>query len=433
MTADFSLSARLSVQDTKSTPKRAVLTDIVLPERYRPPISSRPRKKNYDRYFLGDNLDVLQQLIDEGYAKKFSLIYIDPPYFSQKKYSQRVFSDGKIINQKAYSDTWRSIHEYLAMLSPRLLLMKKLLKDNGSLFIHLDWRMSHYVKILLDEIFGFENFRNEIVWCYYGPGSPKARQFNREHQSIFWYSKSKKKWKFYPDAVRMPYSKTTLQKTRSKKNGFAGKPHNFEKGKIPEDWWSDIPLTQRFRYETVGFETQKPVKLLERIIKSTTKEGDIVGDFFAGSGTTAVAASSLGRRFITCDASFLSLKITKARLSACCKRPFLIEKFPSSRETSSTHKPAIRKRRIDDNHVSVRITRYPLCQKRSQNVFFESFGIDPSYDGSVFRGSWRHVQTDVDAFSFSIPKKTLTNTSQRVAIKLVDIFGNEHLQQIRIR
>lgn len=332
MKADNKISVSVSSQESAPKIKSATLIDIVVPNNYSYRLSSTPLRKKHNRLFTGDNLLVMTHLINEGYEKKFDLIYIDPPYFSQREYTHFSKTRGGEKNQIAYSDKWKDINEYLEMLHPRLLLMRRLLKDDGSIFVHLDWHVSHYVKILLDNIFGYDNFRNEIVWCYFGPGSPKMKQFNREHQNIFWYSKSSKNWRFYKESVRVPYKKTTMQKINSRKNGFRGSVHDFSKGKIPEDWWSDIPLAQRYRHEVVGFETQKPKKLLERIIIATTVEGDLVGDFFAGSGTTAVAAEENERKWVTCDNSNLSIKLARSRLGDMIKKPFIVEKIILKKE-----------------------------------------------------------------------------------------------------
>lgn len=450
--ADFNLSARLAIQDNSGLPSQeATLTDIILPKNINYAISSNPIKKKHNRLFSGDNIFAMEKLLEEGYGNKFDLIYIDPPYLSQSKYSHSIHvpmnKKSKIIKHTTYSDSWKNIDEYMAMLYPRLILMKKLLSESGSIFVHLDWHVSHYVKILLDEVFGIENFRNEILWCYYGPSSPSTRQFNREHQSIFWYSKSATKWNFFPDSVRVPYSKTTLQKVNSNKNGFTGSKHDFSRGKIPENWWSDIPLTQRYRHEVANFETQKPKKLLDRIIKATTKEGDLIGDFFVGSGTTAVVAEENNRRWIASDNSSVSLKITKSRLSPVLQKPFLIERFESNKnEVSYKIKASLSKKRIDARTVNVKVNKFSVLSTKHinnsstiksisrLNSLIDSWAIDWNYNGSVFRAVWddfrgsgktpAHVETNKNyTFKKEIPNK--------IAVKLVDVFGNEILKTLR--
>ena len=196
----------------------------------------------------------------------------------------------------------------------RFLLIKKLLSPTGNLFVHLDWHASHYVKILLDEIFGYDNFRNEIVWCYTGP-SRTTTDFPRKHDIILRYSKTGNP-RFYP--IRVPY-KSGVHDTRGTALNYSGRKVDVDlisrKGKIIEDWWTDIWATERYRREYLYFDTQKPLKLLERIIKSSTKTNDLVGDFFAGSGTTIIAAEKLQRKWIGCDASTISYVFTTKRIN----------------------------------------------------------------------------------------------------------------------
>jgi len=432
------------LQTTPPVLQKAVLTDIVLPKKYLSKISSNPMRKKYSRFFSGDNLEVMDQLLRDGYRNSFDLIYIDPPYLTQTSYSHQVnVNDGKPIEQTSYSDVWKNNDEYLAMLRPRLMRMKELLKDTGSIFVHLDWRISHYVKILLDEVFGNQSFRNEIIWCYYGPSSPKARQFSRKHQSIFWYSKSLNNWQFFPENVRVPYSRTTLQKINSRRNGFAGSVYDFSRGKIPEDWWSDIPLTQRYRHEVANFQTQKPKKLLERIISSTTREGDLVGDFFAGSGTTAVVAEELNRKWISCDTSSLSLKICKSRLFPVLKKPFLVEKLNNtSAKTAYSVEAFFNKKHTSIKSLSVRLRKVKIKKNkrvlRSSSIspysFIDSWAIDWNHSGNVFRAEWEDLRrVNSIPVTYEIKKKYSLNAnlSQKIAVKIVDIFGNEMIRAFK--
>ena len=180
---------------------------------------------------------------------------------------------------------------------PRLALMRELLSPTGSIFTHIDWHVGHYVKILMDEIFGKQNLRNEIVWCYHGPGSPGMRQYNRKHDTIFWYSKSDE-WIFQDQDIREKHSEKTLGNFKSglEGSGFIADDYSLEeKGKIPEDWWvmaiaGRYPVDGRKR---VGYDTEKPWPLIERIVKTASKPGSIVADFFGGSGVVAAVALSL--------------------------------------------------------------------------------------------------------------------------------------------
>ena len=199
------------------------------------------------------------------------------------------------------------IAAYMCWLGVRLMEMHRVLRDDGSLYLHIDHTAHAYVKALMDTIFGRENFRNEIVWCYTGPGSPKMRQFNRKHDSLLWYSKGAK-WTFNADAVRVPYKDGTphtggfkhVSGPKAGKNMDAETAASYTKGKVPEDWWEGIAIASRGKQNT-GYPTQKPLELYERIIKASSNPGEFVLDPFCGCATTPVAAERLGRRWVGID------------------------------------------------------------------------------------------------------------------------------------
>ena len=201
-------------------------------------------------------------------------------------------------------------------MAVRLIEMHRVLKDTGSIYFHCDSTMSHYIKIMMDIIFGEENFRNEIVWCYHGPGSPYMKQFNRKSDTIFWYSKGDK-WIFNKDSIRVPFKdpNQSLRKVMSVSGAFSEKEviEYREKGKIPENWW-EIRIAARSKKEYVGYPTQKPLKLLERIIKASSNEGDVVLDPFCGCATTCVAAEIFNRKWIGIDTSHKTYELVKERL-----------------------------------------------------------------------------------------------------------------------
>lgn len=266
----------------------------------------------------GDNKLVMSSLIKQGWAGKINLIYIDPPFFTGADFTirtklgdERIEKEPSIIEERAYKDTWSGgIASYLKYMSERFILMRELLAENGSIYVHLDWHIGHYVKVVMDEFFGYENFRNEIIWGYYGPGSPGMKQFNRKHDVILWYSKSKN-WIFNKKDIRIPLAGTLG-------GGFEGLTKELrdeykQRGKIPEDWWY-FPIVARYKYEILGFDTQKPEALLKRIILTSSNPADIVADFFCGSGTTQAVAEKFGRRWIGCDLSKFAIQITRKRL-----------------------------------------------------------------------------------------------------------------------
>ena len=269
-----------------------------------------------NQFVFGDNLDYMKYLINEGDMKgKIQQIYIDPPFYSKSNYEAWVKDpkdENVKIKKKAYEDIWKEgMEEYLKMLAIRFMLMRDLLTDEGTIWVHLDWHGSHYVKVLLDEIFGEKNFINEIVWTYKSGGSSKTH-FARKHDTILVYSKSPK---YY---INIP-------KEKSYNRGF--KPYRFkgveefqdERGWYTmvnmKDVWS-IDMVGRTSKERTGYATQKPEALLERIILAGSREKDIVADFFCGSATTASVAQKLGRRFIISDNSQVAIESATERLGS---------------------------------------------------------------------------------------------------------------------
>ncbi len=206
---------------------------------------------------------------------------------------------------------------FLCFMGVRLIEMRRILKDTGSLYLHCDPTASHYLKSLMDAIFGDRNFRNEIVWAYTGPGSPRMRQFNRKHDIIFWYAKGRT-WTFNSDAVRLPYETSTVSRGRydSASPTTGGGLRDVTRGKVPESWWRDIPAGgQISRNELVGYPTQKPLALYERIIKASSNPGDMVLDPFCGCATTPIAAERLGRQWVGMDLWKESYPIVMRRMA----------------------------------------------------------------------------------------------------------------------
>jgi DNA modification methylase len=241
-----------------------------------------------NRLIWGDNLHVMRQLPSES----IDLIYIDPPFFSGRQYNI-IFGDQNEV--RSFTDIWEGgMPGYLIWLNARLYEMKRLLKKTGSIYVHCDWHASHYIKVEMDKIFGYENFLNEVVWCY-GLGGSSNRYWSRKHDVILWYSKVKDGHFFEPDLVPA----TSMRMAGQLK-------------KAPDYW--DIPTINNMAKERIGYPTQKPEALLERIIKSSCPPGGVVGDFFCGGGTTPAVAQRLGRRWIACDQSRVAVAVTADRL-----------------------------------------------------------------------------------------------------------------------
>ena len=259
-----------------------------------------------NKLYWGDNLHIMRTLPSES----IDLIYIDPPFFSGRNYNM-IFQDQNEV--MTFEDIWEGgIPVYSVWLNARLVEMKRLLKPTGSIYVHLDWHATHYIKIEMDKIFGYENFRNEIIYCYGGGGIPK-RDFPRKHDNILRYTKD---WKVYEtfNTEYRPYGEWTKVHQPRHSLTAGGTALDTERGTPLNDWWSDITHLTSYQKEWVGYPTQKPEALLERIIKTSSNEGDIVADFFCGGGTTPAVAQRLGRRWIASDISRIAIEVTKGRI-----------------------------------------------------------------------------------------------------------------------
>ena len=277
----------------------------------------------------GDNKEILSSLLCKGFRGKIDLIYIDPPFDSAADYVRKVELRGlkdklageeqNIIEQTQYTDIWQN-DTYLQFMYERLILLRELLSDKGSIYLHCDWHKSHHLRFLLDEVFGEENCISEIIWAYHGPGSPKMSQFNRKHDNIFWYSKGNK-WIFNGENVRVPYKDENQSFRKVFGDGWTEEDLKAlrEKGKIPEDWW-ELAIVARKRHEITNYPTQKPEALLERIIKASSNQDSIVLDCFAGSGTLAAVAQKLGRKWIASDINKGAIQTTAKRLQDIMKQ-----------------------------------------------------------------------------------------------------------------
>ena len=279
-------------------------------------------------------------------SESADLIYLDPPFNSKTNYAAPI---GSKAAGAEFKDTWtlsdldiawldlietrhpalnrviqaamtKSDKSYLVYMAVRLLEMKRILKDTGSIYLHCDPTMSHYLKLVMDAIFGRANYRNEIIWCYTGPGSPGMRQFNRKHDTIHWYSMGNT-WTFNGDAVRISHDGKTKDNYKAglRGSGFVEGKYDLAEGKIPETWWAQaknngLAIAARQKSQYVGYPTQKPLALLARIIKASSNEGDVVLDPFCGCATTLVAADHLQRQWIGIDISSKAVELVIDRI-----------------------------------------------------------------------------------------------------------------------
>jgi len=285
-----------------------------------------------NRLIWGDNKYVMASLLEE-FAGKIDLIYIDPPFATGADFSVRMGigdmewkKEPSAIEDKAYRDTWgRGLDSFLQMIYDRLILMRDLLSTTGSIYVHLDWHSGQYVKIILDEIFGKENFRNEIIW-HYRTGNLAKKQFQRKHDNIYFYSKSDS-LNFNPQETKEYYS--DIYGPNFKPSFEGRKQDKDEKGiyrmTMVDDVW-DISAVFTLSNEHLPYDTQKPETLIERIIQASSNEGDLVADFFCGSGTTGAVAEKLGRRWIMADLGRFAIHTTRKRLLGIegCK-PFVVQ------------------------------------------------------------------------------------------------------------
>ena len=291
--------------------------------------------------WTGDNLPIMRGMNSES----VDLIYLDPPFNSKANYAAPI---GSQAAGAEFKDTWTlndidnawvdlidvkhpsvrfvidaamtdSDKSYLIYMAARLIEMHRILKSNGSIYLHCDPTMSHYLKLLMDAIWGRGNFRNEIVWCYTGPGSPKMRNFPRKHDIIFRYTAGST-WIW--NGAYVPYAPGFVAKTTKTENNIWGIADledlkaREKRGKLVEDWWSDIPSAWYMqKTEKIGYPTQKPLALLDRIIEASSDPGDMVLDPFAGCATACVSAFRHERQWTGIDVSSKAYDLVRQRIA----------------------------------------------------------------------------------------------------------------------
>lgn len=303
-----------------------------------------------NKIFWGDNLQVMSHLLKE-FRGKIDLIYIDPPFDSKADYKKKIeikgigktTSDSSSFEEKQYGDIWTN-DEYLQFMYERLIIMRELLSDKGSIYLHCDWHKSHHLRMLMDDIFAPNNFINEIIWGYEDIGSRTVKYFKRKHDTILMYSKTSSEERIF-NVTRKRLSESTIKryqpyfdesgkisyrKLKETNPGVFAKlkgiPNDLDlpwldinNGAPLPDWWIDISALKNGFAESTAYPTQKPEALLERIIKASSNPGDIVFDCFMGSGTTQAVAMKLGRRFIGADINLGAIQTTTKRLISVAK------------------------------------------------------------------------------------------------------------------
>ena len=371
-----------------------------------------PKAHPTGRVILGDNLTVMSALLPE-YEGRINLIYADPPFFTNRKFSARIGrkedsrkpEKWKLV--EGYQDSWSNLDEYLQFLYERLSLMVRLLAPNGTLYLHLDWHADAYARLILDELFGSDGvFINEVIWTYHGP-SPIKTAFNRKHDTILVYAKGKN-YTFNADAVREPYNPNTIATFNSSRKAGFGKVPDLARGKVPEDWWY-FPVVARLHSERTGYPTQKPEALLTRIILASSNKGDLVADFFCGSGTTSLVAAKNGRKFITSDIAIRAVHTARSRLAET-ESVFSLEHDSALRLVISS----------DAKDTKVLVSANSVRLDTVLDVDF--WEVDPDWDGKMFRSA---AQAQRHARSGELPLELKIKVGRKVCIRLVTVQGKE--------
>ena len=426
-------------------------------------------KTHNNHLFFGDNYNVLCNLLTT-FKEKVDLIYIDPPFESQANYSKKILLKGMQqidpIYERQYEDKW-SHNDYLQFIYERLQLLYTLLSPTGSIYVHCDWRKAHHIRLMLDEIFGEEQYRNEIIWKRGTVKGAKAKgkQFARNHDTIFYYTKSSeytfnrqyipfekdyiKRFNKNDDDGLGPYRDDQAIGTRSikaieemKKNGriFEHKGKLRIKtylkdlpGIVVDDNWGDIAeVNVRSKARTM-YPTQKPEKLLERIIKTSSNEGDLVLDCFSGSGTTVAVAAKLGRSFIGVDNNMCAIQTAVERLVKQ-EASFSVQTVGSTWPT----RDATMQIMVDEQANTLQLIDLDIRDVQNKlkgqtydwKQLIDQVQIDWHYDGTVFRPTTFDFATASQCIrgAYEMPVQTL---KQLIAIQITDLFSTNYFLTIK--
>jgi DNA modification methylase len=414
-----------------------------------------------NRLIWGDKQDVLPSLLPD-FAGRVNLIYVDPPFATGAEFSRHTpipAADGRfakeagLIEQQVYRDVWgRGGDTYLQWLYETLLLLYELLAGDGSIYVHCDWRMNSAVRLILDEVFGAEQFRNEIAWCYTGPAVTN-NCYPRKHDSLLFYARGKTNVFNQPRARHKSGVHNAGHVFGAVRPEDAGIKDRLEAlGKRLEDWWTDIWAGDRYRRELVGYPTQKPEALLERIISASSNEGDLVLDCFCGSGTTAVAAEKLGRRWIAADIGWLAIHMTRKRLlSITGVRPFVVQRVDGEGqdvgqgERQNPVAPAVCAQLSQaggedtvgarGRHVTVALTGFAAPPKgvppgvwekiAHWSQWIDYWAVDWDYEGAVFHNMACSYRTHQDPrLQTSLRHIYEAPGTYAISIQVIDILGN---------
>jgi len=394
--------------------------------------------------FQGDTMAFMKYLAAEKDLKgRIDLIYVDPPFLSKANYQANIKIDSSLtgpmpsVRPVAYDDRWTcGKDDYLRMLSARIFMMRDLLAEDGCFWIHLDWHVVHYVKIIMDEIFGEKAFANEIIWQYKSGGTSK-NHFSRKHDTLLFYKKG---------------GKCDFSILKEKSYNRGRKPYRFKGVKEYRDdegWYTmvnmkdvwQIDMVGRTSSERTGYATQKPEALLSRIIESCSREGDLCADFFCGAGTMAAVAEKSGRKWIACDAGGLAISSVEKRMAGITGGYLLLQEENGEKEAGGEvrieagfHEAPFSGRKL----LKVSVTDYipyreklPLEEKDRDTVMriaeadplqlIDLWSIDFDYDGSVHKADMTFIRERTGIQSSC---EKILKSCGRINIRVSDIFGN---------
>ena len=359
-----------------------------------------------NKLYWGDNLQVMSHLLKE-YRGQVNLIYIDPPFDSKADYKKTIALRGKMaesdssnFEEKQYGDIWTN-DEYLQFMYERLILCRELLSDTGSIYLHCDWHKVHYLRMIMDDVFGIENFENEIVW-HYRTGNLTFQHFQRKHDSILFYAKKIGKAFFnqqvikeYHTQIYGPDAKLSMKGP----NDFIDKYGDYKISQMDDVW--NISSVFTLSDEHNGYPTQKPEALLERIIRSSSKPGDIVFDCFMGSGTTQAVAMKTGRRFIGSDINLGAIQLTTKRmLGVVGKIASIKDKIESTRD--------VYKDNMSDEEYVARLKLKKCSKPLDESQKFTGFEVYNVNDYDFFRNELEAKRLIIEALGMqALPENNL--------------------------
>ncbi len=358
-----------------------------LKETYGQAVNAPDGKPWMNRIYWGDNREVMSHLLRE-FRGKVDLVYIDPPFDSKADYKKTIILKGKTVandhsafEEKQYSDIWTN-DEYLQFMYERLILLRELLSERGSIYVHCDWHKAHYLRAMLDEVFGVSKFMNEIIWHYYNKMQGNINRFASNHDSILWYSKSNSIFNKIVESreetvrqIKRIWNKDTKSLVNAKDED--GKVIYIETDvKAVDDVWRISMLQPADKKEPVGYPTQKPEILLERIVRASSNPNSIIFDCFMGSGTTQAVAMKLGRRFIGADINLGAIHTTVKRLNG------IIEENHSNRKLIDNG--AVKYHGFQVYHVNnYEIFKNPI---EAKSLLIEALELEPYQQGHLYDG-----------------------------------------------